>query len=217
MYEIIPGILEQAWDVIEQKIELVKPFARTIHIDLIDGKFAPTTTFADPEPFKKYTQDMFFELHLMVEEPDSYIEAWSKAGFQRFLGQVEHMSDQAAFVTKAQELGEVGLVLDGKTPLSAVKVSWEDLDTMLVMTIDAGASGQAFQPQQLRKIESLATQTLLPLEVDGGVSDRTILETARAGATRFVTTSYLFHQGANPSERYDTLLRLLNGALPPRE
>jgi ribulose-phosphate 3-epimerase len=160
---------------------------------------------------------MLFELHLMVNEPIEYLERWSKAGFRRFLGHVEQMSDQTAFVSKAQELGEVGLVIDGKTPLSAVNVSWEDLDTFLVMTIDAGASGQVFQPQQLKKIESLATQTLLPLEVDGGIDDKTMVQAAKKGATRFVTTSYLFHQGAAPQDRYDHLLDLLNAEVSPRE
>lgn len=217
MYDIIPGILEQEWDAIERKIEQVKPFAHTIHIDLIDGMFAPTTTFADPEPFKKYTKDTFFELHLMVEEPSSYIEAWSKAGFQRFLGHVEHMSDQAAFVAKASEVGEVGLVLDGQTPVDAIHVSWDDLDTILLMMIHAGASGQQFQPQQLQKVETLAAKTLLPLEVDGGIDERTILEAAKKGATRFVTTSYLFQQGITPQEQYVHLLKLLDATVSPRE
>ena len=69
MYEIIPGILEKEWGEIERKIEIVKPFTESIHVDIIDGKFAPNTTFLDPAPFAKYSQDIFFELHMMVKAP----------------------------------------------------------------------------------------------------------------------------------------------------
>ena len=60
MFEVIPGILEKQWSEIERKIEIVKPFAKSIHIDIIDGKFAPNITFLDPTPFAKYTKDIFF-------------------------------------------------------------------------------------------------------------------------------------------------------------
>src|SRR5690349_9124437 len=111
MFEIIPspGTENKDCSEIEQKIELVKPFVKSIHIDVCDGKFANNTTFADPEPFKKYTSDLLFEVHLMTEEPIQFIDAWAAVGFKRFIGQVEKMSDQAAFVTKAEELGYAGL------------------------------------------------------------------------------------------------------------
>lgn len=100
MIEIIPspGTEINDWSEMEKRIEIVKPFAKTIHIDVIDGKFADNTTFADPEPFKKYTSELFFEVHLMVENPSQYVEKWAAAGFRRFLGQVEKMPDQIAFV-----------------------------------------------------------------------------------------------------------------------
>ncbi|MBI2622555.1 MAG: hypothetical protein HYW64_00450 [Candidatus Levybacteria bacterium] len=120
MLEIIPGILEKDWSEIERKIELVRPFAKTIHIDILDRKFAPNTTFLDPLPFAKYTlpssgqafpssgQAPFFELHMMVEEPIQYLKPFADAGFKRFLGHIEKMSDQAEFVAQGQLLGEVG-------------------------------------------------------------------------------------------------------------
>jgi len=81
MYEIIPGILENEWNKIERKIEIVKPFAKSIHIDIIDGKFVPDTTFLDPVPFVRYSQKLFLELHMMVENPIQYLELYAKAGF----------------------------------------------------------------------------------------------------------------------------------------
>lgn len=207
MFEIIPspGTENKDWSELEKKIELVRPFARTIHIDVIDGKFANNTTFADPEPFKKYTSEMTFEVHLMVEDPAQYIKAWADAGFRRFIGQIEKMPDQAAFVAVAQEYGEAGLAVDGPTALDALKVSHLDLDTLLIMTIQAGFSGQKFQPEQLEKVKSITKDTeLFHLEVDGGINQETITDAWKAGARRFVTTSAVF--GApDPAAAYKKL------------
>src|ERR1051326_648316 len=114
-HQIIPGILEQDWSAIEKKIVLVKPFANTIHIDLLDGIFAPSKTFFDPTSFKKYSQDTFFELHMMVDNPVQYLQAWADAGIKRFIGQIEKMPDIAEFVAQGELLGEVGLALDTQT------------------------------------------------------------------------------------------------------
>lgn len=206
MHSIIPGILEQEWGEIDQKIKACQSFAKVIHIDLLDGKFAPNTSFFDPKPFKKYSQDILFELHMMVEEPEQYIESWAKEGFRRFIGHVEHMSDQASFVTRAEEVGEVGLALDLMTDLSEITVSHLDLDTVLIMTVKAGFSGQTFSQQPLDKVKLLAREELFPIEIDGGINNETIIHGLSAEATRFVATSYLFGSD-NPESRYQTLLK----------
>jgi ribulose-phosphate 3-epimerase len=212
-YEIIPFILEQSWEKIEQKILQVSPFAKTLHIDLLDGKFAPNTTFSDPAPFKTYSQDFFLELHMMVEEPINYIESFAQAGFRRFLGHVEQMSDQAAFVVKAQQYGEVGLVLDGPTSLSRVTVPLIDLDCMLCYTSEkVGFSGPPFMESRLEKVAAIRAETgdIFPIEVDGGVTDETLIIAKNAGATRFISTSFLFNHG-DVKMQYDLLVAALNG------
>lgn len=215
MYEIIPGILEKKWSEIERKIELVKPFAKTIHIDIIDGIFAENLTFLDPKPFTKYTlpssgQALFFEVHLMVDEPINYLKPFADVGFKRFLGHIEKMSDQEEFVAQAQMLGEVGLVIDGPTNLSAIKIPYEDLDSILVMTIKAGESGQAFVKDYLKKVETLrqAQGQFLPIEIDGGVNDQTIFLAKNSGASRFTSTSFLFKEN-NPYIQYQILTKKL--------
>jgi ribulose-phosphate 3-epimerase len=207
MFEIIPspGTENKDWTEVEKKIELVKSFVKTIHIDVIDGKFANNTTFSDPEPFKKYTGQLLFEVHLMVDEPIQYIDAWAAAGFQRFIGQIEKMSDQSAFITKAEEVGYAGLAVDGQSGLDKLQVSHLDLDTVLIMTINAGFSGQQFQPEQLEKVRTLTKDTeLFPVEVDGGINDKTITEAWKAGARRFVTTSAIF-SAEDPAIAYKNL------------
>jgi ribulose-phosphate 3-epimerase len=202
MYEIVPGILEKEWSEIAKKIEIVRPFAKTIHIDIIDGKFADNNTFLDPTPFKQYTKDFLFELHMMVEEPINYIKPWAEVGFQRFIGHVEKMSDQAAFITSAEELGEAGLAIDGPTSLDALKISHLDLDTLLIMTIKAGFSGQEFQPQQLDKIRTITKDTeMFTIAVDGGITEQTLQDAWKAGVRRFITTHALFSTG-DPATTY---------------
>ncbi|MEX2007579.1 MAG: hypothetical protein WD992_02285 [Candidatus Levyibacteriota bacterium] len=206
--EIIPGILEKDWIEIERKIELVRPFASTVHIDIIDGKFAPNTTFLDPEPFKKYTNPstgsgLFFELHMMVENPISYLKPWASVGFSRFLGHVEHMPDQIEFIAQGQLLGEVGLALELKTSISEIKVPFEDLDNILFLAVNAGFSGQKFNSSVLSKIKEVAEKTFVPIVVDGGINDSNIAEAKNAGATACVATGFIFN--GNPQAQFDKL------------
>ena len=210
MFEIIssPGTDNKDWSSVEKKIELVKPFAKTVHIDVLDGKFAPNTTFLDPVPFSKYSKDLFLEAHFMVEEPLQYIKSFADAGFRRFIGQVEKMSDQVEFVAEAELLGEVALALDSDTPVEAVKVPLEDLDSMLVMTVKAGFSGQQFMEQPLEKVKQILEKVSLPIELDGGINDETIEVGAACGATRFVVTSFLFGF-ESPEKQYQLLMEKL--------
>ena len=227
MLEIIPspGTENKTFDEIEKKIRQVKPFAKTIHIDVCDGKFAPNTTFSDPEPFKKFLKDMalthsgwvnedkglLFEVHLMVEEPIEHLQRWADAGFERFIGQVEKMGSQEEFVAKAQLLGEVGLAIDGPTGLDALKVSAEDLDVVLFYTADkAGFSGAKFKEERLEKIKAYREKNeYIPIEVDGGINDETIQIAAAAGVNRFVSTGFLFNLNT-PEEQYTLLQKKLD-------
>jgi len=119
------------------------------------------------------------------------------------------MPDQEEFAAQAQLLGEVGLAIDGPTDLSVIKVPYEDLDCILVMTIKAGQSGQMFNPKYLKKVEMLKqVQHDIGIEVDGGINDQTILKARKAGANRFVSTSFLF-SNSNPQKQYEMLKEIL--------
>lgn len=212
--EIIPGILEKEWNEIERKIELVKPFAKTVHIDIIDGKFAQNLTFLDPAPFSKYKDQVFLELHMMIEEPINYLKPWAEAGFKRFLGHIEKMSSQEEFVAQGQLLGEVGLAIDGPTPMDQLKIPLSDLDCLLLMTIKAGFSGQEFNTEYLKKIREIPNQAKpdqndkVIIEVDGGINDQNIALACSFGANRFISNSFIY--SANPSEQFKKLQNKIN-------
>lgn len=210
MHEIIPGILEATWPEIEKKLLEVRSFANTVHVDLIDGTFAGNTTLQDPEAFLPFADNFFLELHMMVAEPVRYLDRWAKAGFRRFLGHVERMSDQAAFVAKAEQLGEVGLALDGPTPVTKIEVSLADLDCLMIYTSDkVGFSGPPFLEKRLAKIRNIREQNdTLPIEVDGGITDISLPKALASGATRFVSTSFLF-RAESPEKQYTKLKNLL--------
>jgi ribulose-phosphate 3-epimerase len=201
MFEIIPGILEKDFSEIEKKIEQVRNLTKIIHIDFIDGKFTDNTTFLDFEPFKKYTKDFFFEAHLMVDEPIKYLDKLSKAGFKRFIGHIEKMSDQSEFVEKGEFLGEVALALDAQSSLEKLKVDYEDLDSILVMSVKAGHSGQSFITEVLEKVKKIKEIYPIIIEMDGGINSSTIIQAKEAGAQRFVVTSSLFKDDLEKSYR----------------
>lgn len=212
MLEIVPAILEENWQEIEKKINLVKPFAKTIQIDVVDGKFAPYKTFLDPRPFAKYSKDYLLEVHLMVENPMTYLKPFAEAGFKRFIGHVESLSqlaDQEEFVAQGQLLGEIGLAIDVSTDINSVKVPLNDLDCLLIMLVKAGSSGQQFNLVSIEKIKQLRAKTQINIEVDGGVNAESIVRSKDAGATVFSVNSFLFKNG-NPESQYEILKKALS-------
>jgi ribulose-phosphate 3-epimerase len=191
MLEVIPGILEKDWASIEEKIKQVKTFAKTIHIDIIDGEFAQNTTFLDPTPFKKYSSEAFFETQMMVNDPLKYVEKYAAAGFKRFIGQIENMPSQKEFIDSARKHGEAGLAIDLQTSLESVQVDFNYPDCFLLMSVKAGFSGQAFSPEAFEKIRTLRKKTKKPIEIDGGVNEATITKLKDLGVDRCVVTSGL--------------------------
>lgn len=220
-HEIIPGILEQDWEKIEEKMKIISTFAqgapqeqsaystKSVHIDVLDGIFAPNKTWIDPSPFKKFSQDIVLEVHLMVDNPIQYIKPYADAGFTRFIGHVEKMPDQVEFVALGEQYGEVGLAVDSETKIDAITVSLEDLDFVFFMTVKAGFSNQSFLPDMLKKVKAVRKKDpLIPIEVDGGINNKTIVKAKKAGATRFVSTGYIFGSD-NPKEQYNHLCHLV--------
>jgi ribulose-phosphate 3-epimerase len=202
---IIPAILEVSWEEIEKKIEICQEFANTIHVDFIDGKFAPSLTFMDPTRFLKYSNYFTLEAHIMMDEPINFLEPLKLGGFRRFIGHVEKMSDQVDFVAKAETMGAVGLGIDLATPVSNIEIPLSDLDQVLLMSVPAGKSGQTFDNSVIEKLIQLRRDipAEVKIEVDGGINDKTLIEARKAGASMFCVTSFLFKE--NPKEQYELL------------
>jgi ribulose-phosphate 3-epimerase len=209
MSAIIPGILEQEWSAIEKKLELIRPFAQEVHIDLIDGVMAENRSFMDPEPFRRYAEDFTLEVHLMVDDPLQYVEPFAAAGFTRFIGHVELMPNQVEFVAEAEQYGVACLALDARTPMSEVHVPYADLDMLLIMTVNAGFSGQLLLPQSLEKVKhAVRKHPELLIGVDGGITWDSLMSAYAAGARRFVATSAIFAE-PDPHRSYEQLSEIV--------
>nr|MBI5455382.1 hypothetical protein [Candidatus Levybacteria bacterium] len=185
----------------------IKPFSKKVHIDFLDGKFSPEISFMDFSQFSKYKNDFFLEAHLMVENPSQYVKQLAEAGFKRFLGHIEKMDNLEEFVAEGQIFGEVGLALDIDTSVELISINFEDIDTILLMGVKAGKSGQEFLPEVLGKIKSLRKITQIPIEIDGGINEQTLITAKKEGAKRFVVTSAIF-QNQDPMESFEKLLSL---------
>lgn len=191
--EVIPGINEQDLQEIQRKIELVAGYVPWVQIDFADGTLVPNTTFFDLEQFREIAENVSLEAHLMVANPEKYVKQLADVGFKRLIAHVESV-DPRMFLDEAQyESVEVGLAIDGPTEFDQIEPFLDELDVALVMTIEAGPSGQPFLPETVEKIRILHRNLPdLPIEVDGGISDKTASLVIEAGATRLVSTSFLF-------------------------
>jgi len=206
------GTENKTWEDIEKKLQIVKDFAKIIHVDIIDGKFAQNVTFMDPAPFQAYKDAFLLEVHFMTENPIQYVKPFADAGFKRFIGHIEKIPNTAEFVAEGQLYGEVGIAIDAPTSMDSLQeINFEDLDFITVMTVKAGISGQAFLEEQIEKIKKIRekanTEVLSPdfgIEVDGGINSETILKAKEAGANRFSVTSAIFKE-ADPKAAYEKL------------
>ena len=200
--DIIPGIGPQEnFSVVKKRVTQVAPFVDWIHIDIADGKLVPNKTLLDPAPFKGLIQETKkdFELHMMVDSPFTSARKWVEAGFGRLIMHIESVSNTGTIRDTMHTMKntykdlQIGLAIDRDTPVESVFPFLAAIDTILVMTIKAGFSGQKFIPELLEKVKVLrAKKYYLPITVDGGINDETSMQVIEAGASRLVSTSYIF-------------------------
>lgn len=193
MIDVIPGIgiAEKSWSEIEEKLHLVEPLVSLVQIDIADGTLVPRETVHD---FSNYAlTKISLEAHLMVADPVKYIRPLVDVGFKRLIAHIE-CDDPRKFLDVAKyESIEVGLAIDGPTELEVFEPFLEEIDVALVMTIEAGESGRPFQPENVEKIKLIhENYPNLPIEVDGGIDEVRAKIVSEAGATRIVSTTYLF-------------------------
>ncbi|MBL0346442.1 ribulose-phosphate 3-epimerase [Candidatus Villigracilis affinis] len=170
-----------------------------LHVDVMDGHFVPTITVGPlfTEACKRATK-LPIDVHLMISEPEKYLEAFAKAGANNITVHVETCPDLAGTVKKIKSLGcTAGITLNPATPASALDSALPFADLVLVMSVVPGYSGQAFMPEMIGKVEEIrnklnALRSKAHLEVDGGMSEKTIPLMVQAGANVFVTGNAAF-------------------------
>ena len=176
-----------------------------IHLDLMDGHFVPNLTFG-PETLaalRRAGSKLFFDTHLMLAEPHRYLDVFAKAGANLISIHIEPAYDHRAALARIRELGcQNGIVLNPDTPASAVAHLLDQVDLVLVMTVQPGFGGQPFRRDMLPKLQQLDTwrrerRLSFRLEVDGGIDLANGPECRAAGADTFVAGTSFF-RAADP-------------------
>jgi ribulose-phosphate 3-epimerase len=197
---IAPSILSADFSTLGDEIKAVEAAgADWIHADVMDGHFVPNITIGPliVEAVRRVT-DLPIDVHLMIENPDKYIAAFAEAGAAYISVQVETCIHLNRTVQLIKDCGaKAGVVLNPSTPLANLEWVLEDVDYVLIMSVNPGFGGQAFIPSSLDKIKKLRQQIQdlglsLLIQVDGGVNVKTIADIASAGADVFVAGSAIF-------------------------
>lgn len=169
-----------------------------LHLDVMDGHFVPNLTYAMPivDGLRRHT-DMPLDVHLMISDPVGYAQPMADAGADLLSFHVEAVEDPAEAAAQIKETGvAVGVALNPGTPLASIESCLTQVDSVLVMSVDAGFGGQTFQPVAIERIQQLRQQyPELLLEIDGGINIDTIGPARQAGCDLFVVGSAIFGHG----------------------
>jgi len=194
MIEIVPAILVKTSEELQQRLKEVEPYVNRVQIDIMDGKFVPNKTI-QPEKMKSFRTNLIKEAHLMVEDNEKYVEDFLNLRFDIIIVHVESCKNIKEIIRKVKNRGKkIALALNPPTPLSPIKNVLNDLDMILVMTVNPGFSGQGFMPEVLPKIRELRKMKKnLDIEVDGGIKLGNAKLVAEAGANILVSCSGIYN------------------------
>lgn len=221
--EIAPSILAANFAKLGEDVRIVEEArADIIHVDIMDGHFVPNISLGIPvvASLRKATR-LPLDVHLMIEQPELYIEDFIRAGGNRILVHQEATVHLDRALAMIRELGaEAGAAINPATPVTMLSEVLDKVDTVLVMTVNPGFGGQKFISNTYEKIRQLNQMRArynasFRIEVDGGVDLENTAELARAGANTFVAGTSIFHT-ADPAAATRQLKKLATQALSQR-
>ena len=196
---IAPSILSADFACLAESVDAVAPEADLLHVDVMDGHFVPNLTIGPPviKSLRSRT-DLYFDCHLMVDNPGDFLDDFAAAGANGCSVHVE-LSDVVPLFGEMRRLGlDVGLAVNPETPVEACLPHLPHIDLLLMMTVHPGFGGQAFIGEVMDKVkvarEEIDRRDLkVALQVDGGINEETAPIAAAAGADVFVAGSAIFH------------------------
>lgn len=220
MFEIAPSILSADFARLGEEIKETENLGiKYLHIDVMDGLFVPNISFGMPviKSIRK-TTDMIFDVHLMISEPEKYIEDFANAGADiiNFHAEATHYIEET--IEKIKKVGKkAGITIKPYTDIGIIKKYIKDVDLVLVMSVEPGFGGQKFMPHTLEKVKELSNviKEINPeciLEIDGGVNENNLREIINAGCDLAVLGS-AFYGKKDRKSIFEKYTKIINEAI----
>ena len=213
MLELSPSLLSADFTNLKSDIEILdKSGVKYLHLDVMDGMFVPNISFG-PMIIKQLRPltNMVFDVHLMIEDPDRYVQNFKDAGADILTVHYEACKHLHRTISYIKSLGmKAGVSLNPATNIDVLDYVLEDLDLVLVMSVNPGFGGQSFIPSALDKIKNLKEKIKernlnVIVEVDGGVKTTNVKDVVEAGADLIVSGSDVFADKENRIKAYNDI------------
>lgn len=220
MQQIVPAIIPESFNTLKDTLNRVQSFAKSVQIDIVDGKFVPFTSWpydnkkgADINNLRPYTEKFDIEVDLMIKEPELTLHEWTNVGVRSIVIHLESVNDIDSIFKHHEKYNyRLGLSILNTTPIEELLRYIDRIDYVQLMGIrDIGSQGQPFDESVLDRVRTLRSSfSDLLISIDGSVNGETLPRLKKAGANRFVSGSAIL-RSEEPETAFNELTRLSNG------